>query len=78
MDVSGAAESGYADGRNSLLILSRTMQSRRYGPKNHSEEAGGIFCLAFESQFLAVLDDERGFIVNSVFFANLLKVFVLL
>ena len=34
--------------------------------------------LAVEIQFLAMLDDERGFIVNSVFFANLLKVFVLL
>jgi hypothetical protein len=34
--------------------------------------------LAVEIQFLAVLDDERGFIVDSVFFANLLKVFVLL
>ncbi len=39
--------------------------------------AGGLRP-AVESQFLVVLDDKRGFIVNAVFFANLVKVLVLL
>ncbi len=34
--------------------------------------------LAVEIHFLAMLDDERGFIVNAIWLADLAKVFILL
>ena len=37
----------------------------------------GSLRLAVESQFLVVLDDKRGFIVDEVLLADLAKVFIL-
>jgi len=42
------------------------------GPNERTRRRG--LRLAVESQFLTVLDDNRRFIVNAVFFPNLLKV----
>ena len=44
--------------------------------ESFAPRGAGSLRFAVESQFLVVLDDKRGFIVNAVFFANLVKVLV--
>ena len=44
--------------------------------ESFARRGAGSLRFAVESQFLVVLDDKRGFIVNAVFFANLVKVLV--
>jgi hypothetical protein len=49
-----------------------------YRSASRARKVPEAFALAVECQFLAVLDDECGFVINAVFLANLPEMLVLL